>query len=150
MSDDTSSRHESYMRRSIELAVRALETSDAPVGAIVVQGGTVIGEGIESVRAHGDVTAHAEILAVRAACERVASLDLSGATLYTSVEPCPMCAYAIRLARIGTVVCGARAPTRSTACSGWHILTSPDALPARPVSSVIRDVLAAECAALGR
>ena len=139
------------MRRCIELAARALDTGDVPVGALIVQEGAVIAEGIEAVRAHRDVTAHAEIEAVRRACDFLRSLDLSGCTLYTSVEPCPMCAYAIRLARVGTVVSGARTPQGEGRWSGWTVLTSPDVLPSRPPPSVVRDVLAEEClAALDR
>jgi tRNA(adenine34) deaminase len=143
--------HHQYMRRCIELAARAIDTGDVPVGALIVQNGEVIAEGIEAVRAHGDVTAHAEIEAVRSACARLSSSDLSGCTLYTSVEPCPMCAYAIRLARVGTVVSGARTPQSEGHWSGWRLLTSPDVLARRPPPRVVRDVLAEEClAALDR
>lgn len=111
MSDERS-RHERYMRRCIELAHRALATGDPPVGALVVIDERVVGEGVEGVKARRDVTAHAEIEALRSACERLGSVDLTGCTLYTSVEPCMMCAYAIRLARIGVVVTGARSGGR--------------------------------------
>lgn len=139
------SEHHVYMRRCIDLAARALAAGDAPVGALVVQNGEMIAEGIEAVKARGDVTAHAEIEAVRRACARLSSLDLSGCTLYTSVEPCPMCAYAIRLARVGTVVSGARTPESDGPWSGWSLLTSPESVPRRPPPRVVRDVLAEEC-----
>jgi tRNA(adenine34) deaminase len=147
MGDALAGMHETYMRRCIELAARAVDTGDVPVGALIVQNGEVIAEGIEAVRAHGDVTAHAEIEAVRRACARLTSLDLSGCTLYTSVEPCPMCAYAIRLARVGTVVSGARTPESEERWSGWSVLTNLESVPRRPPPSVVRDVLAAECLA---
>lgn len=134
-----SSEHHVYMRRCIDLAARALAAGDAPVGALVVQNGEVIAEGIEVVKARGDVTAHAEIEAVRRACARLGTLDLDGCTLYTSVEPCPMCAYAIRLARISRVVSGARTPESDGRWSGWLLLTDPDVLPRRPPPSVVRD-----------
>ncbi len=100
--------HEQYMRRCIQLSRRALAARDAPVGTLVVLNDRIVGEGTECVKARRDVTGHAEIEAVRAACERLGSLDLTGCTLYTNVEPCVMCAYAIRLARVSVVVTGAR------------------------------------------
>ena len=135
-----SSEHHVYMRRCTELAARAAERGDVPVGAVIEREGEVIAEGIEAVKARGDVTAHAEIEAVRRACTRLGTLDLSGCTLYTSVEPCPMCAYAIRLARISRVVSGARTPESDGPWSGWDLLTDPDVLPRRPPPSVVRDV----------
>jgi tRNA(adenine34) deaminase len=122
-------------------------TSDAPVGALVVLNDRIVAEGVENVRGRRDVTGHAEIEAVRGACERLGSLNLTGCTLYTSVEPCVMCAYAIRLARISRVVAGARSTDATWALSGWHVLTSGDILPDRPPPSVIRDVLSRECQA---
>jgi tRNA(adenine34) deaminase len=148
MPDDTSRQHQHYMRRCIELAERALLTGDAPVGALLVLKGLVIAEGVEAVRARGDVTAHAEIEAVRLACARTGSLDLSNGTLYTSVEPCPMCAYAIRLARVGIVVTGARSSASEPPWSGMGLLASTDLLPHRPPPSIVREVLAGECRAI--
>lgn len=94
------------MRRCLELGRIALAARDAPVGSVIVQTGKIVGEGIESVKSKLDPTAHAEILAVRAACENLQTLDLSGATLYTNIEPCVMCAFAIRQTGIGAVVFG--------------------------------------------
>jgi tRNA(adenine34) deaminase len=136
--------HEHFMRRCIELARLAQATGDAPVGSLVVRDGAVIAEGVESVKRRGDVTAHAEIEAIRLACEHIGSLDLSGCTLYTSVEPCPMCAYAIRLARVGGVVAGARSTNRDAAWDGWSLLANRDILPNRPPPALmIRDVIGA-------
>ncbi len=136
------------MRRCLELAREASATGDTPVGAVVVRNGDVLAEGVERVKARHDVTAHAEIEAIRAACTRLRALDLSGCTLYTTVEPCVMCAYAIRLARVGVVVSGARSPDAGSAWSGWHVLTTQAFLPARPCPRVVRDVLAEECLAV--
>lgn len=140
--------HEQYIRRCIELARRALLTGDAPVGALVVFNDQILAEGIESVKSRRDVTGHAEIEAVRGACERLNSLNLAGCTLYTSVEPCVMCAYAIRLARVSRVVAGARSTDAAWTLNGWHVLTSREILPDRPPPSVIRDVLSRECHAV--
>lgn len=137
--------HEYYMRRCIELARRALATNDAPVGALVVVNDRIVGEGVEGVKAHRDVTAHAEIEALRAACKALDSTDLTGSTLYTSVEPCVMCAHAIRLARVRVVVTGARSSDAERPVNGWTVLSSAEAVPDRPVPLVIRDVMAREC-----
>jgi tRNA(adenine34) deaminase len=137
--------HMQYMRRCIELARRALVSHDAPVGALVVLNGRILGEGVEAVKARHDVTAHAEIQAVRAASDALGSTDLTGSTLYTSIEPCVMCAYAIRLARVSLVVTGARSPHPAASLNGWAVLTSSDAPPGRPIPVTIRDVMAEEC-----
>jgi tRNA(adenine34) deaminase len=121
--------HEQYMRRCIQLSRRALAARDAPVGALVVLNDRIVGEGTECVKARRDVTGHAEIEAVRAACERLGSLDLTGCTLYTNVEPCVMCAYAIRLARVSVVVTGARSSDAEWTLNGWRVLTSGDICP---------------------
>ena len=102
------SEHERHIRRCIELAEEAVKSGDAAVGSLIVDGDELLAEGIEAVRARHDPTAHAEMEALRTACARRRSHDLIGYTLYTSVAPCIMCAYAIRLARISVVVCGAR------------------------------------------
>jgi tRNA(adenine34) deaminase len=140
--------HEQYMRRCIELARRALETNDTPVGALIVRGGQLIASGVEAVRSRRDVTAHAEIEAIREAVQRVGSLDLTGSTLYTSVEPCVMCAYAIRLARVSTVVTGTGSTESDMALSGCTVLSDPRILPNRPPPVLVRDVLAEECLAV--
>lgn len=148
MPENGSVQHERYMRRCIDLARRALASNDAPVGAVVVHRGDVAGEGVESVKARRDVTAHAEIEALRAACERLGTLDLSGCTLYTSVEPCVMCAYAIRLARVSTVVTGTQSSDSTRPLNGWLVLTTPEVLPDRPVPVVVQNVLREECQAV--
>jgi tRNA(adenine34) deaminase len=97
---------EDLMRRCLTLARLALENGDAAVGCVIVSENQIIAEGIESVRQTKDPTAHAEIVAVKIACEKKQTLDLSGATLYTNVEPCVMCAFAIRQTGISRVVYG--------------------------------------------
>ncbi len=148
MSADGPIDHEAYIRVCLDLAQRAREHGDAAVGSLVVRDGAIVGKGMEMVRARGDVTAHAELEAIRAASARLRSSDLSGCTLYTSVDPCVMCAYAIRLARISTVVSGTAPLSEPAAVEGWTILADPRILPARPLPVVVRDVLAEECRAL--
>jgi tRNA(adenine34) deaminase len=133
------------MRRCIELARLAIASGDTPVGSLIVDGETLVSEGVEAVRAREDATAHAEMEALRTASGRRRSRDLTGCTLYTSVEPCLMCAYAIRLARISVVVCGARGSDGGHAVSGHLVLTDERIAPNRPPPLVIRDVLAQEC-----
>ena len=141
----SASQHERHMRRCIELARQAIASGDSPVGSLIVDGDELVSEGVEAVRARHDATAHAEMEALRSACARRQSRDLTGCTLYTSVEPCIMCAYAIRLARISVVVCGARAGDGGDAVSAHIVLTDARVAPNRPPPSVIRDVLVAEC-----
>ena len=141
----TPSQHERHMRRCIELARQAIGSGDTPVGSLIVDGDELVSEGVEAVRARNDATAHAEMEALRTASARRRSRDLTGCTLYTSVEPCIMCAYAIRLARISVVVCGARGDDEGRAVSGYLVLTDERVAPNRPPPLLIRDVLVQEC-----
>jgi len=133
------------MRRCIELARQATESGDTPVGSLIIDGDELVSEGVEAVRARHDATAHAEMEALRMAFARRRSRDLTGCTLYTSVEPCIMCAYAIRLARISVVVSGARGSDEEQAVSGHLVMTDERVAPNRPPPLVIRDVLVQEC-----
>jgi len=139
------SQHERHMRRCIELARQAAATGDSPVGSLILDGDELVSEGVEAVRARQDATAHAEMEALRTAFARRRSRDLTGCTLYTSVEPCIMCAYAIRLARVSVVVCGARGGDGEQAVSGHVVLTDARVAPNRPPPIVIRDVFVQEC-----
>jgi len=144
------SQHERHMRRCIELARQAMEQGDSPVGSLIVNGGEMVSEGIEAVHSHQDATAHAEMEALRAAFARRRSRDLSGCTLYTSVEPCIMCAYAIRLARISHVVCGAPGGNPAQTMNGHIVLTDEHLALNRPAPSVLQGVLARECEEMKR
>ncbi|WP_395727955.1 tRNA adenosine(34) deaminase TadA [Nakamurella sp.] len=114
---------EALIRQALRLARRAPATGDVPIGALVVDAaGTVIGEGWNRREATGDPTAHAEIVALRAASAGAASWNLTGCTLAVTVEPCTMCAGAIGLARIDTVVFGCWEPKTGAAGSLWDVL----------------------------
>jgi len=102
-----SSPHEAFMHQALDLARQAGEAGEVPVGAVVVAGGRVVSSGRNGPIAASDPTAHAEIVALRAAGRAAGNYRLSGATLYVTVEPCLMCVGAIVHARIGTVVYGA-------------------------------------------
>jgi len=103
---------EDYMRRALELAAGAAAEGEVPVGAVVVLGGEVIGEGWNRPIAARDPTAHAEIQALRAAAERTGNYRLTGATLYVTLEPCDMCIGAMFHARITRAVYGATDPKK--------------------------------------
>jgi tRNA(adenine34) deaminase len=96
-----------FMRHALELARRAAEHQEVPVGAVVVQDGAVIGEGWNRPITDADPTSHAEIVAMRAAAIRLQNYRLTGATLYVTLEPCAMCIGAALNARVTRVVFGA-------------------------------------------
>ena len=103
--------HEKEMRAALVLAREAAELGEVPVGCIVTDAdGKVIGRGRNRREEAGDATAHAEIEAIREACQALGDWRLSGCTLTVTLEPCPMCAGAIINARIPTVVYGAKEP----------------------------------------
>lgn len=106
---------EAYMRAALELAARAAAAGEVPVGAVVVQSGTIIGRGHNHPVGAHDPTAHAEIAALRDAAKRVGNYRLGGCELYVTLEPCVMCAGAIMHARLAAVVFGARDP-KTGAC----------------------------------
>ncbi len=141
-------RYESWMRRALEEARLSAASADVPVGALVLDA-----DGAELAAAHNarealrDPTAHAEVLAVRAAAAVLGRWRLDGATLVVTVEPCAMCAGAIALSRASRVVFGAWEPKSGAAGSVWDVLRDRRALH-RP--EVIAGVLAEDCAALMR
>ncbi|HEX3244694.1 MAG TPA: nucleoside deaminase [Chloroflexota bacterium] len=98
------------MRRCIELARLSVERGDHPFGALVTRGGELLAEGLNSVVTELDPTAHAETVAMRNACRAMGALDLSGATLYTSCEPCWICSCALRELRVERVVFALTSP----------------------------------------
>jgi tRNA(adenine34) deaminase len=100
--------HEAYMRRALALAEEAQAAGEVPVGAVIALAGEVIGAGRNSPIASNDPTAHAEMLAIRDACARVGNYRLDGAIIYTTLEPCVMCAGALVAARVETLVFAAR------------------------------------------
>ena len=134
-----------YMQRCIGLAQVARQSGDTPVGSLIVRNDQILGEGVEAVRARLDVTAHAEIEAIRQACRSVHSLDLTGSVLYTTAEPCWMCSYAIRQTRISQVVIGTTVRSVGGISSRHPILIDSDieCWPSPP--SVTCGVLGFEC-----
>jgi tRNA(adenine34) deaminase len=104
-----------FMRRALELAGQAAAAGEVPVGALVVHGGAIVGEGWNRPIGSVDASAHAEIGAIREACQRMGNYRLTGATLYVTLEPCVMCVGAIMHARIARIVYGA-ADSKTGAC----------------------------------
>ncbi len=100
-------KHLDFMRRAIALAVDNVENGGGPFGAVVVRNGEVVATGCNRVTPNNDPTAHAEVVAIREACKKLGTFDLSGCVIYTSCEPCPMCLGAIYWAHIDKIYYGA-------------------------------------------
>jgi tRNA(adenine34) deaminase len=141
-------RYEPAMRRALEVAATAVDTDDVPVGAVVVAAdGEVLAEAANARERDGDPTAHAEVLALRAAAGALGSWRLTGCTLVVTLEPCTMCAGALVLARVARLVYGADDPKAGAVGSLWDVVRD------RRVNSrpeVLRGVLAEESADLLR
>ena len=100
--------HTHYMSLALERARTAGEKGNRPVASVIVRSGEIIGEGENTAFTDFDPSAHAEVAAIRKACAALKTVDLSGSTLYSTLEPCPMCFWAMQEARIGTLVLGGR------------------------------------------
>jgi len=99
--------HEQFMRMAIELSAQnVLQSLGGPFGAVVVKDGKVIAKSANKVISSNDPTAHAEVAAIRLACKRLKTFDLSGCIVYTSCEPCPMCLGALYWSRIDSIYYG--------------------------------------------
>jgi tRNA(adenine34) deaminase len=118
-------RDEYFMRLALREAERALEHDDVPIGCVVVHGGEVLAAAPNERELRGDPTAHAEVLALREASEKLGGWRLSDTALYVTLEPCAMCAGAIVLARVPRVVWGAPDPKAGAAGSVLDVLTEP-------------------------
>ena len=136
------------MTTALELARLAPAHGDVPVGAVVVTAdGAVVGTGANDREGSGDPTAHAEVLALRAAAASLGSWRLTGCTLVVTLEPCTMCAGALVLSRVDRVVYGAPDPKAGAAGSLWDVVRDRR-LNHRP--EVVGGVLAADCSAVLR
>ncbi len=144
-SEDSTPADERMMALAIERARAAERHGDVPIGAVIARDGELLAAAGNERELRADPTAHAEILAIRAAAEALGGWRLPDTTLYVTLEPCAMCAGAIVLARIPAVVFGASDPKAGAAGSVLDVLAEP-ALNHRP--AVAGGVLEAECAAL--
>ncbi len=116
---------ERHMRRALELAQEAGRAGEVPVGAVVVLEGRSVGEGRNRTVGSGDPSAHAEIEAIRSACAAVDNYRLPGAEVFMTLEPCPMCAGALVLARVKRIVFAAHDPKSGAAGSVLDVVRSP-------------------------
>lgn len=134
---------EYYMRLALAEARLAASEGEIPIGAVIVADGRVLGRGHNQTELLGDVTAHAEMLAISAAARTLGGKYLAGCTLYVTVEPCPMCAGAIGWSQLGRIVYGTPDPKR-----GYTSILRPGATPFHPRAQVTGGVLEDECRTL--
>jgi tRNA(Arg) A34 adenosine deaminase TadA len=113
------------MRRALDLAAQAAEAGEVPVGAVVTRDDELIAEARNAMRSSSDPTAHAEILVIRAAAARLGTSRLDECTLWVSLEPCPMCAAAIGLARVKALRFAAEDPKGGGVLHGPRIFAQP-------------------------
>ncbi len=133
------------MEEALQLAQQAFYAQEVPVGAVITLNGEVLARAYNQKERTNDPTAHAEILAIREACAKLNSWHLDGATMYVTLEPCPMCAYAAIQARLKKLVFGARDPKAGAAGSVINIFEKK--LFNHEVE-IVGDVLTDECGTL--
>ncbi len=132
----------SFMEQALNEAKSAALRGEVPVGAVVVFGGQVVARAGNRTRELCDPTAHAEVLAIRAACAALGGERLTGHDLYVTLEPCPMCAAAIAAARIGRLYYGASDPKSGGVAQGARVFSHPQC---HHVPEVYDGIAAAEC-----
>ncbi|MBE3588833.1 MAG: tRNA adenosine(34) deaminase TadA [Thermoanaerobacteraceae bacterium] len=137
--------HRQYMREALAEAQKAYDLGEVPIGAVVVLKGEIIGRGHNLRETLVDSTAHAEILALREAARKLGDWRLVGATLYSTIEPCPMCAGALVQFRVQTLVYGAADPKAGAVDSIMDVVREPRF---NHRVQVVSGVLAEECAAI--
>ena len=131
---------EYFMGRALVLAQQAFDEDEVPIGAIVVHQNKIIGKGYNQTEKLMDVTAHAEMLAITSASQYLGSKFLDECTLYVTIEPCVMCAGAIKWARFGRLVFGSSEPK-----SGYEVYCSPKTL---NQTEIVRGILEQDCRAI--
>ena len=136
---------ERYMLEAVKEAARAAEEGEVPVGAVIVKDGQIIAQAHNRIEASRRSSAHAEMLALEAAEEKLCAKWLTGATMYVTLEPCSMCAGAMVLARIARLVIGTDDP-KTGACGSLYNIASDERL--NHSIEITRGVLAGECSAL--
>ncbi len=134
-----------WMQRALAQAQLAARANEVPVGAVVVMDGRVVGEGHNQCLGQHDPSAHAEVIALRAAAELLGQYRLTGATLYVTLEPCVMCVGALVNARVERVVFGAREPKTGAVLSAFDLLMSDKH---NHRVAITEGVLAEDCAAM--
>ena len=141
--DETYQRHQRWMAQAIAIAAQAGAAGEVPVGAIVVdERDRLIAEAANGRERHHDPTGHAEVLALRQAGQVRGNWNLSGCTLYVTLEPCAMCAGAIALSRVSLLVYGADDPKAGAVRS---VLNIPDSAASNHRLPVLNGILASQC-----
>lgn len=125
--------HAAFMREALDEAEAAWARGDLPIGAVLVHQGQVLARGGNTREAEHDPTGHAELVVLRQAAKRLGRWRLHGCALYVSLEPCPMCAAAIAMARLDLVVFAASDPKMGACGSRWHLLADTHLGPGVPV-----------------
>ncbi|MGY6633038.1 MAG: nucleoside deaminase [Alkalilacustris sp.] len=138
---------ERLMRLALDHALAARTRGDTPVAAVIARGGTVLAVGENAIRSAGDCTAHAEVSAIRRAEAAHGAGVLAGASCYTTMEPCPMCAWALVEAGITRIVLGARHRQLGRKAYGSYALEGLYAMTGHPME-IVDGVLSEECGAM--
>lgn len=131
-----------YMRIALQMAEEAQNNGEIPVGAVLVRGGEVVAKERNRVQELGDTTAHAEALAIKSASKAIGEKYLSECTLYVTLEPCPMCAGAIVLSKVGRLVFGA-SDIKAGACGSLYMIASDKRLNHR--AEITAGIMEQEC-----
>ncbi len=141
--------HVHFMNLALEEAEKAGAAGNLPVGSLIVRDGAVIGLGQNRTSSHHDPTAHAEVDAVRDACRKLETTDVAGATCYTTMEPCPMCCWALQEAKVVRLVLGARHAGMKRTDYGDYSVETLLALTGRGME-IVTDVQLEACEAIRR
>ena len=141
--------HDRFMDLALAEAARANADGNIAVGSLIVRDGVVIGVGRNRVNSDHDPTAHAEVDAIRDACRKLETTDLAGATCYTTMEPCPMCCWALQEANLAELVLGARHAAMKRTNLGTYAVETLLELTDRQMA-IVTGVRIAECEALRR
>jgi tRNA(adenine34) deaminase len=141
--------HEHYMRLALEDARESLRAGNRPIGSVIVRAGEILARAGNTMFSDHDPSAHAEIVALRRACARLRSVELHGSTLYTTVEPCPMCCWALLEAKVACLVMGGRYASIGGFAMGRYSVESFLDFTQRKLD-LVTGVMQAECEALRR
>ncbi|MBR3916969.1 MAG: nucleoside deaminase [Bacteroidaceae bacterium] len=134
-------KNEDFMRLAIELAVDNVKNGGGPFGAVIARNGEVVSTGVNRVIPNNDPTAHAEVMAIRAACTKLGTFDLDGCVIYTSCEPCPMCLGAIYWAHIEKIYYGANQHDAAAVDFDDSFIYKELALPPRERKTPVENIL---------
>jgi len=141
--------HNYFMDRAMALAKKAMDEGNRPAGSVIVRDGQIVGEGRNLVYTEFDPTAHGEVVAIRRTALALKTVELSGCTLYTSMEPCPMCCWAIIDAKISRLVLGCRHAGLKRKDLGTYTVEALVAMTGRPLE-IVTGVRERECEDLRR